>query len=246
MFWKKKKKLPITEVDKAWVEQNIKWLSQLIGEERFNKIITVTPTKNFYNRNFDGTKKDAEYVLERTMQLMNIDDVDVKLNFFNDSPVEMSDGTILTSPADINGRWESASGTYQKIENTTIISIELSQLKNPISLIATTSHELAHQILLGENNIEENDEYLTDLLSIIYGFGIFIGNSRFSFSSFSINGYFGWESSTQGYLPEQIIAYTMAFLSSKRSENTDYEIFLNKSMKQFFAQSLKWLKENEK
>ena len=97
-----------------------------------------------------------------------------------------------------------------------------------------------------ENNIEENDEYLTDLLSIIYGFGIFIGNSRFNFSSFSINGYFGWESSTQGYLPEQIIAYTMAFLSSKRSENTDYKIFLNKSMKQFFEQSLKWLKENKK
>ncbi len=242
MFWNKKKKLPITEEDKVWVDKDLNWLLTELGKEHFMEIQTITPTKDFYERIFDGTEKDAEFILERTMELMNIQDIDIKLDFFSDSPIEMSDGTILTTPADINGRWNSASGTYQKTEKGTIISIEKGQLKNPISLIATISHELAHQILLGENRIEENDEFLTDFTAITYGFGIFIGNSRFQFTSQE----FGWQSSNQGYLPEQIIAYAMAWLSKKRNEKTDYSQFLNKSVKKYFDQSLEWLIENEK
>ncbi|MEY8870065.1 hypothetical protein AB9K24_11180 [Meridianimaribacter flavus] len=242
MFWNKKKKLPITEEDKIWVDEDLNWLKTEFGKEHFMEIHTVTPTKDFYERNFDGTEKDAEFILERTMELMNIQNVDVKLDFFSDSPIEMADGTVLTTQADLNGSWKSASGTYQQTENGTVISIETGQLKNPISLIATISHELAHQILLGENRIEENDEFLTDFTAITYGFGIFIGNSRFQFSSQG----FGWQSSSLGYLPEQIIAYAMAWLSKERNENTEYSQFLNKSMKKYFDQSFEWLTENEK
>ena len=245
MFWNKKKKLPITEEDKIWVDEDLNWLKMEFGQEHFMEIRTVTPTKDFYERTFDGTERDAEFILERTMELMNIQNTDIKLDFFSDSPIEMADGTILTTPADINGSWKSASGTYEQTEKGTIISIETGQLKNPISLIATISHELAHQILLGENRIEENDEFLTDFTAIVYGFGIFIGNSRFNFSSFSTNGGFGWQSSSQGYLPEQIIAYAMAWLSKERNEKTDYNQYLNKSMKKYFDQSIDWLMENE-
>ncbi|WP_053990026.1 hypothetical protein [Mangrovimonas sp. TPBH4] len=242
MFWNRKKKLPITEEDKIWVEEHLNWLKMEFGQEHFMEIRTVMPTKDFYEMTFNGTEKDAEFILERTMELMNIQNVDMKLNFFSDSPIEMSDGTILTTPADLNGSWESASGTFEQTKNGNIISIEKGQLKNPISLIATISHELAHQILLGEKRIEENDEFLTDLTAIVYGFGIFIGNSRFQFSSQG----FGWQSSSQGYLPEQIIAYAMAWLSKERNDKTDYSQYLNKSLKKYFDQSLEWFTENEK
>jgi hypothetical protein len=246
MFWNKKKKLPITDEDKIWVDEDLNWLRTEFGEEHFMEIQTVTPTKYFYERTFDGTEKNAEFILERTKELMNIRDIDIQLDFFSDSPVEMSDGTVLTTPADINGSWQSAAGTFEQSKDRTIISIETQQLKDPISLIATISHELAHQILLGENRIEENDEYLTDLTAITYGFGIFIGNSRFNFSSFSTNGEYGWQSNGQGYLPEQIIAYAMAWLSYKRNEVTNYSQYLDKSIKKYFGQSLEYLTENEK
>ncbi len=241
MFWNKKKKLPITEEDKVWVDADLNWLRTEFGQEHFMEIRTVTPTKDFYNRTFNGTEKDAEFILERTMELMNIRKVEIKLDFFSDQPIEMEDGTILTTPADIDGSWISASGTYEQTRDETIIRLERGQLKNPISLIATISHELAHQILLGENRIEENDEYLTDFTAITYGFGIFIGNSRFNFSSFSTNGEFGWQSGSQGYLPEQIIAYAMAWLSNERKEKFDYQLYLNKSMKKYFEQGVEYL-----
>lgn len=237
MFWNKKKKLPITEEDKVWIDNDLNWLRTEFGEDHFMDIQTVTPTKEFYDRTFDGTEKDAEFILKRTMELMNIRDTEITLEFFSDQPIEMADGTILTTPADSNGSWSSASGTYQQTENETIIAIERGQLKNTISLIATISHELSHQILLGEHRIEENDEFLTDLTAITYGFGIFIGNSRFQFTSQG----FGWESSSQGYLPEQVIAYAMAWLSNERNEKTEYRTYLKKSMRTYFKQSLEYL-----
>lgn len=246
MFWKKKKKLPITEDDKIWVEENLNWLRTEFGEELFLEIRTVTPTLEFYNRNFDTTEMDAEFILERTMELMNINDINIKLEFFSDGIVEMEDGKILSTPADIDGNWESATGTYELNEKEVIISIENQQLKDPVSLIATISHELAHYILLGENRIEENDEYLTDLTAISYGFGIFIGNSRFKFSQFTNNEEFGWQSSSQGYLPEQIIAYSMAWLSIERNEKTEYCKFMNQTMKKYFEQSFEYLKNEKK
>ncbi|WP_299125370.1 hypothetical protein [uncultured Tenacibaculum sp.] len=245
MFWNKKTRLPITEEDKIWVDENLNWLRTEFGEEHFMKIETITPTKNFYNRTFDGTEEDAEFILKRTMELMNIQDIEIKLEFFSDEPIEMDDGTILTTPADMNGSWQSASGVYQQNENYTVILIESSQLKNTISLIATISHELSHHILLGENRIEENDEFLTDLTAIAYGFGIFIGNSRFNFSQFSTNGRFGWNSTGQGYLPEQIIAYAMAWLSIERNEKTGFSQYLNKSMKKYYEQSYKYLTDEK-
>ncbi|WP_298424818.1 hypothetical protein [uncultured Kordia sp.] len=242
MFWKKKKKLPITAEDKIWVDKTLNWLRKELNENHFMEIRTITPTKGFYNRDFDRSEQDAEFILKRTMELMQIRNADIKLEFFSDSPVEMADGTTLTTPADINGSWNSASGTYEKSEKGTVISIEREQLKDTISLIATIAHELSHEILLGENRIIENDEYVTDLTAISYGFGIFLGNSRFRFSSV---GTFGWESSGQGYLPEQVIAYAMAKLSKLRNEETTYSQYLDESVQKYFKQSEAYLDGNK-
>lgn len=244
MFWKKKKKLPITEEDRVWVNEELNWLKKELGYEHFSRLRTVTPTKKNFDRTFDGTEKDAEFILQQLMKIMYIEEKNIHIEYFSDSQIEMADGTVLSTPADISGKWNSASGTYEQTEQGVIISIERSQLKNTISLVATISHELSHFILLGEDRIEENDEYLTDLTAIVYGFGIFIGNSKFSFSKFRTNYGSGWESKSQGYLPEEIIAYAMAWLSVERNENTDYSKFLTPTMKKYFERSLEWLKEN--
>lgn len=113
-------------------------------------------------------------------------------------------------------------------------------------MIATIAHELSHFILLGENRIEENDEYLTDLTAIAYGFGIFLGNSRFQHSKFQNISHSGWQMSSQGYLPEQVIAYAMVWLSNYRGESTEYNKYLNKEMSKFFSQNAEYLQRNNK
>jgi hypothetical protein len=241
MFWKRKIKSPITIEDEKWLNSDLKWLREELSESHFLEIKTVTPTLDFYNRTFEFNEEDAHFILKRTMELMCIKDVDVELEFFDDSPVYNDDGSMLTSPADIGGSWKSAAGIFEKENSKTIIYIEREQLKNTISLIATISHELAHEILLGENRIEENDEFLTDLTAIVYGFGIFVGNSKFNFTQKSTNFGSEWSSSSLGYLPEPIIAYAMAWLSIERNENIEYTKYLNKSMKKYFDQSFEYI-----
>ncbi|WP_025667856.1 ankyrin repeat domain-containing protein [Aquimarina megaterium] len=243
MFWKNNLKLPITLEDKKWVEESITFLEENLAE-RGLKIETILPTHPCFNRKFEGTLPDAKFLLNQIMQLMGIEDINIQLKLFNDGAVKMEDGRILTTPADINGRWEGAAGMYQNLNDVTTIFIATDQLNNLEALIATIAHELSHQLLLGEQWIKDNDEYLTDLLAIVCGFGIFIGNSKFNFSSQQIGIGSNWKMSKQGYLPEQIIAYAMAYLAIKREESTDYIKFLNKTIAKYFKQSIKYLKAN--
>ena len=131
MFWNKKIKSPITNTDEDWLNNDLTWLREAFNEEHFQSIKTVTPTKDCYNRDFDGTKKDAHYVFERTKELMGIENDSLKLGFYNDSPILSDDGILLSSPSEsVFGDWESSSGTYeQKTNDLTIISIEINQLK---------------------------------------------------------------------------------------------------------------------
>ena len=45
MFWNRKKKLPITEEDRIWVDEDLNWLRTEFGKEHFQEIRTITPTK---------------------------------------------------------------------------------------------------------------------------------------------------------------------------------------------------------
>lgn len=237
MFWKKKIIPPVTDEDRIWVEESLVLLSQEFGEQYFREICTILPDKTFYNHDFKGEDIDAEFVLNQTRLYMDIEPSIFELRFYSDEPVEMSDGSILSTPANIYGQWESAAGLYENSNELTKIYIERSLLKDPIALIATMSHELAHYILLGEGRMEVNDEYLTDLVAISYGFGIFLGNNRFKYSSSPK----GWSMSSRGYLPEQIIAYAMAWLCTYRNENPIWKSMLSKSMLAYFEQSTRFI-----
>ena len=65
MFWKKKNKPPVTKNDQNWLDENLSWLREVFTEEHFQSIKTVTLTKDFFNRNFDGSKEDAYFILNR-------------------------------------------------------------------------------------------------------------------------------------------------------------------------------------
>ena len=242
MFWNKKIKSPVSQADEEWLNSALTWLREAFSEEHFHQIRTITPTTDFYNRTFDRTEEDAYFILERTKELMSIQNDNIELTFFSNSPTEMQDGSMLSTPSDnAMGSWGGAAGTYERSDGKVIIAIEISQLNDTISLIATIAHELAHEILLGEGLLEENDEFLTDLTAIFYGFGLFLGNS--SFRVMQRNTAFGseWGFSSQGYLPEQVIAYVMAWLSFERNEELYYAQYLNKSLKKYVEQAYRYL-----
>lgn len=243
-FWKRKNNLPVTETDKQWIERSIVFLAEMFGPEYFKALITITPEKKHFNTYFKGTEEDAEFILERLISIMHIDSWEIRLMFYSNRPTSFSDGIVATPSEKLHGSWKSSSGKY--VDKGLVhkgIWIETSQLNDPIRLTATIAHELAHYKLLGEYRIEENDELLTDLTAIAFGFGIFMGNSYFKFTQWTGSSHQGWKMQKRGYLPEQVIAYAMAYLAHYRNEDISWKHYLNKTMKKYFEQSYNYIEQ---
>jgi hypothetical protein len=241
-----KPKPTVTPEDQSWIEAAFIWFEEQYSREYLQSIKIIEPTKEYFNYNFNGSKKDAEFVVDKVCEYMLIKDADISLYFFSDAPIQFSDEGITITQSEegtgINNNY--ALGKYsEKGINSFEIGIELSLLKNPISLIATVAHELSHLILLGEGRIDQNDEELTDLNCIALGFGIFISNSIFNFQQWHGTSHQGWSANRQGYIPEQVAAYAMALFQNYQKNEVDWDKYLNKSVRKMYLKNIKYLEK---
>ena len=239
MFWKNKPKCPIKEEDKVWIEDQLNWID--LNVIRLEEQKTILPTKKYFNWDFKGEEKDAKFVLKKIGEYFNINTDEIAIEFYSEEAIELDRGTI-TQKEEGTG----TAGIYVQDGNQFSILIEVQQLKRPNSLISTIAHELCHYVLLGQKGFHldgEENEWLTDLLAISYGFGVFIGNTRFEFSQWqSGDGWGGWQYSIQGYLPQQITAYAMAEIEIRRTNTLPEWINLLKSdFQKDFTKSMNYL-----
>jgi hypothetical protein len=115
-------------------------------------------------------------------------------------------------------------------------------LQFPDNLIATLVHELAHVKLMGHAKMDYVDEYLTDLTTVFFGFGIFSANTAFQFRKSNQ----GWSWSDLGYLKIDEWAYALALLAYLRKENKPvWAQYLNPTVKKLFEKSAQFISENE-
>jgi hypothetical protein len=95
-------------------------------------------------------------------------------------------------------------------------------LNEPVALIATFAHELAHYVV---HSIEDTvpcdpaeEEFLTDQAACFLGFGVFLANSAFQFERWrdTGSGTQGWRTRRNGYLTERDLIFDLAlFLAVK-------------------------------
>jgi hypothetical protein len=101
------------------------------------------------------------------------------------------------------------------------VSVEESNLDDPVRLIGTLAHELGHVHLLGGRRVspdEEDHEPLTDLLTVFLGMGIFTANSVLSESYWQEGQVAGWSLSRTGYLTMDMYGYAFALFAWWRGE----------------------------
>lgn len=243
MFWRNKIKCPISEADKEWLEDSLLWLEKEFGSSAIKECPITLPTKEYWDKPFSGNENDAFYVLEYVRKQMFINrEVNIDLIFYSEQqPLEFSEGII--SVQDENT--ELTAGMYIQYDKNNIeILIEKNQLKNPVALIATIAHELAHYKLLGEGRLKNNDEPLTDLTTIIFGFGIFTANtSVVKMQTWSGAYHAGWHiHGASGYLNFKLNGFALALFSSYRNENNPTWInFLENDVLKEYSKSIKYI-----
>ncbi len=156
-----KPKPTVTSEDQEWIEDAFIWFEEQYGRDYLKSLKIIEPTKEFFDHQFTGTEADAEYVLKKLIEYMDLKGTNIELYYFSESPMEFEDeGIVATQNSNGTGTQDNyALGTYSEGgPNKFEIGLELSQLKDPQSMIATLAHELSLMVPLGEGRLEENDE----------------------------------------------------------------------------------------
>lgn len=242
MFWGTPT-LPLAEGQQEWIEKSLQWLLNEFGENYFLKHPTILPDKTFFPDKYQGTEEDVIKLVGRVCSYMDVNPNLIDVEFFFDR-----DETAAKHRTGNEGEYSGAGGFYftktsQELRKK--IAVNVSEFKNPTKLVAVIAHELGHVILLGGGKMSPDDqghEYVTDLITVFLGLGIFTANSAFQFSQWQDNTHQGWNASRLGYLSEEMFAYSLAAYAWMRGEtNPKWSSYLAMNVGHHFKQSLKYL-----
>jgi hypothetical protein len=228
---------PCEPQSKAWVEERLRWLAEEFDDNAFNGRRMVLPTPEFFADAYDGSKKSVRRLLDQVCEYMDVVPELVALKFVSDA------GRIwLVNEA---GQYlPGAAGTYEEGERKFIIRIDKSGLDDPMGLVGTMAHELAHVRLLGESRImreEFDNELLTDLTVVHFGLGIFLSNTPRNWDS----GYTKWPDSEvpkPEYMTPPMFGWALAHLAWFRGEEKpEWARHLNSAARSNLYQGLRYL-----
>jgi hypothetical protein len=134
-----------------------------------------------------------------------------------------------------------------------VVTIDKSSTDQPARLLAVIAHELGHVRLLGEGRIQadRNDqEPLTDLLTVYRGRGIFTANAAFDFSRLPGYGTYrrvgGWRAQRLGYMTEQMCGYGLACYAALRGEpSPSWAKYLDTNPRVYLKHGMRYLRHSD-
>ena len=231
--------------EQKWIETSYDWLLIEFGKDCFLNRQAVLPTKEFFPDKYLSTEECVLLIVRRTCQYMDVPPDSVEVTFFDESEA-LSDRNLRPQGEFRSG----AAGLYfrkEKAVEKARIAIHANQLKRPMSLVATIAHELGHVILLGGERISQDNqshEYLTDLLTVFLGMGIFTANAAFQFGQWQDHSHQGWNISRQGYMSEEMFGYALAGYCWMRNEHKPaWADMLAINVRHYFRRSLSYLEK---
>src|SRR5579883_2608236 len=170
-------KLPITSEQKVWIDSAFEGLSRHLGRQRMIEAEVILPDAQYFPNRYDATDASAEKLFQRLCEYMQVERACIDFEVFHDETERLKE--VLPH---WRGNRGGCAGLYVRDNDHSRMAIALreTELKNPLSLVATLAHELGHVILLGGGLVDRNAsdmEPLTDLVTVFLGLGIFTANS---------------------------------------------------------------------
>lgn len=223
---------------KRWIETRLQWLSVEFDDHAFNGRRIVLPTSDFFPDRYDATEAAVWRLLRRVCGYMDVDPDSLEVEFVSDV------GRMwLVNDA---GRYiPSAAGTYQESGDKFLITIDRYALDDPMELVGTLAHELAHVRLLGERRVSPDvydNELLTDLTVVFFGLGIFLANVPRFWPSQVVKYWPRSELRKPEYMTPPLFGYALAHLAWFRGETKPtWARFLRWDAQSDFRRSLRFL-----
>ena len=209
-----------------------------------SQVTVVLPTPEFFPDTYRGEEEDVDKLVERVCSYMGVSVDGLSLEVVSDEQRAIQDH--LPS---FESSHRGAAGRYQEDGGRIKISLSADHLRDPMSLVAVIAHELGHVLLLGDRKIardRKDHEYLTDLLTVLLGLGIFTANSAFRFTQWSGGFKQGWQAQRLGYLTEPMFGYALAlFAWTRRESKPQWSKYLEGNIKDHLKSGLSYLERTK-
>lgn len=197
-------KCPLDTVQKCWTERRMRWLADRLGIERMRKAPLVHPTEEYFPDPYDGSKASIRRYFDRVCGYMGV-------------PAH-----TLTMEVRPDDHLPGAAGLYERGARSNIC-IAQSQIDDPMRLVATIAHEVAHEVLLGGNLLDASTpdhEDVTDLLTVFLGMGVFPANATVRHEAYTTGNWSFFSINKQGYLSSMALGYALALFAFVREDTS--------------------------
>lgn len=232
-------KCPVDPHAKKWIEERLRWLSDEFGRDVFARRALILPLEEFFPERYDATPESVQVLANQVCAYMDVDPECVQLEFYT----HRGDLGLVNERGQALGR---AVGTYHEESGTFVIRLETSQFDEPMMLVGTIAHELAHLRLLGERRISSrifDNELLTDLAVVFHGLGIFVANAP---GAWERDGktWPGTDVRRAEYMTQPMVGYALAHAAWFRNERKPlWAKHLRLDARASFKQGLRYLWE---
>lgn len=215
------------------------WFVAEFGTARLHGAV-VLPTDDYFPGVYQGGRDDVRSVLGRLCAHMGIDRDRVELEHD-----QADDNPGLSDNVPIHSQSTGAAGHHRLRDGRSVIGIRDDQAAVPMALVATIAHELGHVLLIGGARIsgrQQDQEPLTDLLTVFFGLGIFGANAAFEYSQRTQGAYSYSQTSRLGYLTEPMYGYGLARYAWLRGEtNPAWARYVDTNPRTFLKRGLRYL-----
>lgn len=235
--WPFTAKCPLQRREQRWIEESLDWFVEQFGDAVLRGPVRL-PTAEFFPAGYAGSVDDVQTVLARLCVHMGIDANRVVLEFVGEDEHPLSEHL-----PQIVRSYDGSAGHWQRRDGRTVVALEASGAREPVGMVATLAHELAHERLLGEERVSHSrrdHEPLTDLLTVFFGLGIFSANAAFEFRSSNR----GWQARRLGYLTEPMYGYALARYAWLRAEpRPEWARYLDTNPRTYLKRGLRYLRK---
>jgi hypothetical protein len=226
--WSSSLACPCDAAAKTWVEQRLRWLTEHFEAHAFNGRPLVLPTPEFFRDPYDGSKRAVRTLLDRVCSYMDVAPDEVQPSYVDAKEVRPHSG------------W----GIYGFGHRKAFVRIDRSGLNNPIGLVGTMAHDLAHVRLFNQSRTafaEYDSELLADLTVAFLGLGIFLANTPRNWDS-QHNKWPDTNLIRPEYMTPAMFGYALAHLAWWRGEDKPaWARHLNGNARREFEQAMRFL-----
>jgi hypothetical protein len=238
--WLFKPSCPCDHHAKAWIEERLAYLAEEFEDSAFSGRPVVLPTPRFFPIRYDASKESVFQLVTQVCEYMDVDTDSLHIRI---ADMGSENHHLVNDQGQAIGM--GAAGTYEKIGYGEFeISIDRVGMYDPLNLVGTIAHELAHVRLMGEGRMdgsEFDNEILTDLTVIHFGLGIFLANTPRAWDG-AYRKWPGTDFRKPEYMNAPMYGWALAHLAHFREEaKPAWAKYLNSSARTNLFQGIRYL-----